>query len=395
MSGDRLRIGIVAGEASGDILGSRLLAALKARFTEVHAEGIGGPLMISEGMHSLYPMERLSVMGFVEPLKRLPELLRIRRGVFEHFRDNPPDLFLGIDSPDFNLGLETRLRASGCRTAHLVSPSVWAWREGRIRKIRRAVDLMLCLFPFETAIYDRNAIPAVFVGHPLADEIDLQTPRGPARARLNLAPAGGLVGLMPGSRGGEVRMLAPLFLACARRLWQSDPSVSFVMPAANAARHAELEALLREQPDLPVTLLEGDSHLAMAAADILLLASGTATLEAMLYKRPMVVAYKMGGFSWFIISRMVRTPFAALPNILADGALVPEWLQDEATSDNIVSSLQPLLADADAARRQVAAFDSLHRELRLGFAERAAAAISGLAAGSSVTSPRATPGAGL
>ena len=387
MPGDTLRIGIVAGEASGDILGSRLLASLKTRYPVVQAEGIGGPLMLAEGMQTLYPMERLSVMGLVEPLKRLPELLRIRRQLFTHFTQNPPDVFLGIDAPDFNLHLETRLRSAGCRTAHLVSPSIWAWRQSRIHKIRRAVDLMLCLFPFETAIYDEHGVKAEFVGHPLADEIPLVVSKQSAREQLGLVPEGKLVGLLPGSRSGEVKMLAPLFLQCARELLRTDPSLSFVLPAANASRRRELETMLGQHSELPVRLLDGQSRLAMAAADGLLLASGTATLEAMLYKRPMVVAYRMGAFSWFVISRMVRTPFAALPNILAGRALVPEWLQHEATVANISGSLRAILVDSDAARHQVAMFDSQHRALRLGSADRVAAALAALVGDGSQRQP--------
>ncbi len=378
MPGDTLRIGIVAGEASGDILGARLLAALKARYPVVQAEGIGGPLMLAEGMQTLYPMERLSVMGLVEPLKRLPELLRIRRELFAHFVRKPPDVFLGIDSPDFNLHLEARLREAGCRTAHLVSPSIWAWRRGRIRKIRRAVDLMLCLFPFETAVYDEHGVRAEFVGHPLADEIPLAVSQQSARDQLGLSPQGKLVGLLPGSRAAEVKLLAPLFLQSARELLRQDPSLSFVLPAANASRLDELGEMLSEHTDLPIRLLDGQSRLAMAATDALLVASGTATLEAMLCKRPMVVAYRMGALSWFVISRMVRTPFAALPNILAGRAVVPEWLQHQATVDNITRSLRELLVDGDAARGQVTVFDELHQTLRLGSADRAAAALSAL-----------------
>ena len=218
-----MRIGVLAGETSGDLLGSRVLAALRARFPGLLVEGIGGPLMEAQGLHSMFPMERLSVMGLVEPLKRLPELLRIRRAVYQHFAANPPDVFLGIDSPDFNLHLERRLRERGIRTAHLVSPSVWAWRRGRIRKIGRAVDLMLCLFPFETEIYDRHGIPACFVGHPLADEIPPQADRAAARQALGLDPAATVLALLPGSRAAEVRLLAPLFLQAARLLRQSDP----------------------------------------------------------------------------------------------------------------------------------------------------------------------------
>jgi len=375
----RLRIGVLAGEPSGDILGSRVLAALKSHYDEVIVEGIGGPLMRAQGLDSLFPMERLSVMGFVEPLKRLPELLRILRTVFRHFRDNPPDVFLGIDSPDFNLHLEHKLRRRGVRTAHLVSPSVWAWRQGRIRKIRRAVDLMLCLFPFETAIYRQHGIPVRFVGHPLADEIPPCTDRAAARASLGLEATGKLLALLPGSRGSEVRMLAPLFLQAADLLWRENPQLSFVIPAANGSRRDELAQILADYPQLPVTLLSGRSREVMAAADAVLLASGTATLEAALLRRPMVVAYRMGHLSWFLLSRLVNTEYAALPNVLAGKALVPELLQDAATPAAMVSSLQPLLAEGDAAQGQLAEFDTMHGNLRQDCAEQSAAVLAQLA----------------
>jgi lipid-A-disaccharide synthase len=376
-----LRIGVLAGEASGDILGSRVIAALKARYDEVIVEGIGGPLMEAQGLDSMFPMERLSVMGFVEPLKRLPELLRIRKAVFQHFRDNPPDLFLGIDSPDFNLRLERKLRESGVKTAHLVSPSVWAWRQGRIRKIKRSVDLMLCLFPFETRIYRDNGIPVVFVGHPLADEVPRVIDPAEPRAALGLAPSGSLLAMLPGSRGGEVGLLAPLFLQAARKMWQADPNLSFVVPAANEAREEELRQLLAEQPDLPVTLVSGHSREVMAAADAILLASGTATLEAALVKRPMVVAYKMAAFSWWLVKLLATTRFAALPNVLADRALVPELLQENATPELMAENLQPLLAGTETAGEQLAAFDQIHSELSQDYAVKAAAALSDLAHG--------------
>ena len=273
----RLRIGVVAGEVSGDILGSRVVAALRSQFAEVSVEGIGGPQLQAQGLDSLYPMERLSVMGLVDPIKRLPELLRIRKALFRHFRDKPPDLMLGIDAPDFNLHLERKLRGVGVTTAHLVSPSLWAWRKGRIHKIRRAVDLMLCLFPFETAIYQQHSVPVRFVGHPLADEIEPQTNKAAVRAKLGLAPGGKLLALLPGSRGSEVRMLAPLFLQAASLLSQRDPQLSLVLSAASEQRAQELEQLLQAYPGLPVTLLPGQSQQVMAAADAILLASGTAT----------------------------------------------------------------------------------------------------------------------
>ncbi len=370
-----MRIGVLAGEASGDILGSRVIAALRERVPELEVEGIGGPLMEAQGLRSLYPMERLSVMGFVEPLKRLPELLRIRGSVYRHFRDNPPDLFLGIDSPDFNLRLEYRLRRQGIATAHLVSPTVWAWRRGRIKGIRRAVDRMLCLFPFELAIYREHDVPATFVGHPLAEEIPREVDRSAARADLGLAGDGPLLAVLPGSRGGEVGLLAPLFLAAVALLQAELPGLRCVIPAASAARAAQLQSLLDAGPPLPVTLVEGRSREVMAAADAVLLASGTATLEAMLLKRPMVVAYRMAPLSWALVSRLVKTPWAALPNILAGRELVPELIQDAATPEAMAAALLPLLSGAAQAEAQQAAFDQIHQALSLGFASAAADAL--------------------
>ena len=376
-----MRIGVLAGEASGDLLGSRVLAALRARFPGLRVEGIGGPLMEAQGLQSMFPMERLSVMGLVEPLKRLPELLRIRREVYRHFAADPPDVFLGIDSPDFNLRLERRLRERGISTAHLVSPSVWAWRRGRIHTIKRAVDLMLCLFPFETGIYDQNGIPACFVGHPLADEIPRQVDRAAARRELGLDSTATVLALLPGSRAAEVRLLAPPFLQAARLLRQSDPALAFALPAANAARRSELEHLLAAYRDLDVTLVQGFSREVMAACDTALLASGTATLEAALLKRPMVVAYRMGALSWLLLRALVKTPYAALPNILAGRALVPELLQEAATPAAMATALGPLLAGEPAATRQLEAFEGIQRELRQGFGDRAAEALSALVVG--------------
>lgn len=377
-----MRIGVLAGEASGDILGARVLAALRQRFPDLCVEGIGGPLMEAQGLRSMAPMERLAVMGFVEPLSRLPELLRIRREVLAHFSANPPDIFLGIDSPDFNLRLEQQLRAKGVATAHLVSPSVWAWRAGRIGKIKRAVDLMLCLFPFETAIYRQHGVPVQFVGHPLADEIPLQPDRAAARRALGLAPASRVLALLPGSRAGEVRLLAPLFLRTAALLREADPGLVLVLPAANPARAEELERLLAGHADLGVTLVHGRSREVMTASDAVLLASGTATLEAALLRRPMVVAYRMGALSWLLLRQLVKIPYAALPNILAGRALVPELLQGGATPEAMAEALQPLLSGGPAVSAQLQGFNSIQRDLSGGFAERAADALAALAAAS-------------
>jgi len=373
-----LRIGILAGESSGDILGSHLLRALRQRFGDVEARGIGGPLMAEEGLASLFPMERLAVMGFVEPLKRLPELLRIRAALFREFRDDPPDVFIGIDSPDFNLHLEQKLRRCGVTTVHLVSPSVWAWRKRRIKKIKRAVDLMLCLFPFETAIYRDNEIAVAFVGHPLADEIPLHSDRRVARVALGLSRSKQLVALLPGSRGSEVRMLAPLFLAVAQEMAGGNSDLTFVLPAASEARYGELQTLLTRYPNLPVTLTAGKSRQVMEAADAVLLASGTATLEAMLLKRPMVVAYRMAAISWAVISRLLSTTFVALPNVLAGRELVPELLQNSATVAALSEALTKQLSDTAEQAATLAEFERIHRDLRLDFSARSAQAIEAL-----------------
>ena len=373
-----MRIGVLAGEPSGDILGARVLAALRMRFPNLEIEGIGGPLMEQQGLDSMFPMDRLSVMGFIEPLKRLPELLRIRSAVREHFSSKPPDIFLGIDSPDFNLRLEEQLRARGVTTAHLVSPSVWAWRQRRIHRIKRAVDLMLCLFPFETAIYRQHDVPVCYVGHPLADEIPTQADRIAARSALGLQPGARLLALLPGSREGEVRLLAPLFLRAASLLRRTDPTLRFVLPAVSAARRTELEPLVAAYPQLDITVVTGRSREVMAASDAVLLASGTATLEAALLKRPMVVAYRMGALSWLLLKLMVKTPYAALPNILAGRALVPELLQERATPEAMAAALEPLLSGSEAASGQLREFTLIHDALRQDFGERAAAALAAL-----------------
>ena len=378
-----MRIGVLAGEASGDILGSRVLKELRAQCDELIVEGIGGPLMEAQGLTSMFPMDRLSVMGFVEPLKRLPELLHIRRAVFEHFRDNPPDIFLGIDSPDFNLRLERKLREQGIKTAHLVSPSVWAWRQGRVKKIKQSVDLMLCLFPFETQVYQDHQVPVRFVGHPLADELPNRVDALAARQALGLATDNKLLAMLPGSRSGEVSRLAPAFLAAARLLWQQNPQLRFVMPAANTAREVELKVLLAQQPDLPVTLVCGHSRETMSAADAVLLASGTATLEAALIKRPMVVTYRMAAFSWWLVTRLVKISFAALPNVLAGRSVVPELLQDAAVPEAMAAAIETLLAD-EAIANQLQAFDRIHVQLKQGYAAKSANALLQLHEGNPV-----------
>jgi lipid-A-disaccharide synthase len=368
-----LRIALVAGEASGDILGAGLMRALKARHPAVEFIGVGGPLMQAEGLTSYFPMERLSVMGLVEVLGRLRELLARRKKLVADLIDAKPDVFIGIDAPDFNLNIELKLRQAGIKTVHYVSPSVWAWRQKRVLKIREGCDLMLTLFPFEARFYEEKGVPVRFVGHTLADAIPLEADRAAARAELGL-PDGPLVALMPGSRGGEVGRLGALFLDTAQRLRAMRPGVRFVMPCASAQRRAQLEELLAGR-DLPLTLLDGQSHLALAACDAVLIASGTATLEALLYKRPMVVAYRLAPLTFWILKRMVKSPYISLPNLLAQRLLVPELLQDDATVEALAQTLSPLI---EGGEEQTRGFDEIHRTLRLDASNQAADAVLNL-----------------
>ena len=371
---------MVAGEVSGDRLGAGLIRALRSHFPTACFEGIGGDAMQAEGFNSLYPMDRLAVMGLVEPLKRLPELLRMRRRLREHFCRHRPALFVGIDAPDFNLGLELSLRRAGIRTAHYVSPSVWAWRQGRIHKIARAVDHILVLLPFEAEFYQRRGVPVTWVGHPLADELPLVPDTAGARQRLGLPTAAPVLALLPGSRRSEIELLGPLFLDTLERCRQRVPELRCVLPAANAARRAQLDALLAARPQLEIQLLDGQSHLAMTAADAVLLASGTSALEAMLLKKPMVVAYRTGRITHAIVSRMLRVAHVSLPNLLAGRELVPELLQDRARVESLTAAVLGALTDEAARAELIAEFGTQHQRLRRQASERAAAALAGLIA---------------
>lgn len=366
-----LRIALVAGEASGDLLGAGLMRALKARHANVEFIGVGGPRMEAEGLRSYFPMERLAVMGLIEVLGRLFELLKRRKQLLADLLKARPDVFIGIDAPDFNLDLELKLRNAGIKTAHYVSPSVWAWRQKRVFKIRDACDLMLTLFPFEARFYEEHQVPVRFVGHPLADAIPVLPDRSGARGRLGLPQEAPIVALMPGSRGGEVAHLAPLFLDAAVLAQTLEPDLKFVLPCANAERRAQIEPLLAGKA-LSVTLLDGQSHDALAACDAVLIASGTATLEALLYKRPMVVAYKVAPLTYRILRRMVKSPYVSLPNLLAQRMLVPEYLQDDATPDALVEALLPLLSHGET---QTQGFDEIHHSLQRNASEQAADAV--------------------
>ena len=370
-----IRVALVAGEASGDILGSGLMQAIKQRHPNAEFIGVGGARMEAEGLKSYFPMERLAVMGLVEVLGRLFELLGRRRQLARDLIAAQPDVFIGIDAPDFNLGLELKLRRAGIKTVHYVSPSVWAWRQKRVLKIREACDLMLTLFPFEAQFYDEHQVPVRFVGHPLADAIPQQADRAAAREALDLPQDEPVVALMPGSRGGEVARLGELFLEAAIRLRALRPGVRFLLPCATPERREQLEQMLAGR-DLPLTLLNGRSHEALAACDAVLIASGTATLEALLYKRPMVVAYRVAPLTYRILKRLVKSPYISLPNLLAERLLVPEMIQDAATPEALAQAVAPLI---DGGQVQTEGFDLIHRALRRDASLSAAEAVLKLA----------------
>ncbi|EDN70280.1 Lipid-A-disaccharide synthase [Beggiatoa sp. PS] len=331
-----MHIGIIAGELSGDLLGAGLIRVLRTSYPDALIEGIGGPQMLAAGFHSHYPLETLSVMGLVEVLKHYPRLKKCRDNLRDHFLQHPPDVFIGIDAPDFNLGLEFALKTAGIPTIHYVSPSVWAWRQYRLPKIARACDLMLTLFPFEADYYIQHHIPVQFVGHPLADQIPLETDKQIARKHLGLPTEGLWLALLPGSRYNEVKQLGTVFLNTALWLLQQHPDLHFIVPLANPRLKKLFSQQLTEiAPDLPITLLEGQSHEAMAIADVVLMASGTATLEAMLLKRPMVVAYRLNQLTYWLAKRLVHVPYFSLPNLLAQEPLIPEFFASRSDAGKI------------------------------------------------------------
>nr|WP_300312132.1 lipid-A-disaccharide synthase [Halomonas sp.] len=384
------RVYLVAGELSGDILGASLMRALKARYPEAEFRGLGGPRMQAEGIHSLFPLEVLSVMGLVEVLKHLPELFRVRRTLREDALAWQPDIMIGIDAPDFNLGLERQLRQAGIITAHYVSPSVWAWRQGRVKGIARSVDAMLTFLPFEAEFYVDHKVPVAFVGHPLADELPLggNNDRQEARAALRLEEAGrGEVGevlaLLPGSRRNEIRFMGATFLDAAQRLVEERPELLVLIPAATPERRTQLETLLAERPALQrrAVLLDGQAREAMLASDVVLLASGTAALEAMLCHRSMLVGYRMAPMTHTIAKFMVKTRWISLPNLIAQESLVPELIQDEASVDAISARLSAMLDDDQGRADLEARFSEMHRTLQRDASRRAVDAIEALVAG--------------
>lgn len=372
-----MKVGIVAGEASGDLLGAHLVKALKTRVPGVEFVGIGGPKMQAAGVNSLFPMEKLAVRGYVEVLRHYREIVNIRHKLLRHFVENPPDVFIGVDAPDFNLDLELRLKKKGIPSVHYVSPSIWAWRGERIHKIARAVSHMLVLFPFEKRIYDAAGIPATYVGHPSADVLPEQPNRIAAREQLRLPQDEPVIALLPGSRQSEVHYMAKLFVQTARMIAAASPNAHFLVPLLSRETRDMFETELYRAGggDLPLTILFGHAHVAMTAADAVLVASGTATLEAALLKCPMVITYKMSPLTYRMMQRKKYQPYVGLPNVLAGRFIVPELLQDDATPENLSQAVLNLVNDGPVREKLTRAFSKMHLDLKQNAAERAVDAI--------------------
>jgi len=382
MSVRPLTIALVAGETSGDILGAGLIRALKARHPDARFVGVAGPLMQAEGCEAWYEMEELAVMGIVEVLGRLRRLLTIRKDLTQRFTALRPDVFVGIDAPDFNITLEGNLKRAGIRTVHYVSPSVWAWRQKRVFKIGRNTDMVLAFLPFEKAFYDRFNVPCRFIGHTMADAMPLQPDKQAARRELGIADDAICLGLLPGSRGAEVEMLSADFLRAAQLLRQRYPALEIVVPLVNAKRRAQFEQIKAEvAPELPMHLLNGKGRQAMIASDAAILASGTAALECMLAKCPMVVGYRMKPFTFWLAKRLVKTPYVSLPNLLAGRELVKELLQDECQPQTLAAALEPLLHAGAERNALLETFTQLHQQIRWNADEQAADAVLEIAHG--------------
>ncbi len=371
-----LRIGIIAGEHSGDILGAGLIKSIKSRYPNAIFEGIAGPRMKALGCNSLFDMEELAVMGLVEVFSRLLRLLSIKKQIVKYFIANPPDIFIGIDAPDFNLRVELPLKQAGIKTVQYVSPSVWAWREKRVFKIADATNMVLSLLPFEKAFYDKHQVPCTFVGHTLADDIALESHDLSIREKFGFAQTDKVLALLPGSRGTEIGLLSETYLKTAQKLKKEFPELKIVVPLVNEKRKLQFSEIWQQvAPELELLLLDGQSDLAMQSADVILLASGTATLEAMLYNKPMVVGYKIKPLSHLIFSSLFKfnIKYFSLPNLLADEALVPELFQKECIPENLFKELMPLLASDNTMLKNK--FKSIHRAIRLNASEKAAEAV--------------------
>jgi lipid-A-disaccharide synthase len=372
-----MRIGIVAGESSGDLLGAGLIAAIREKYPDAIIEGIAGPEMIAQGCVALYPAEKLSLLGLVEVLGHYRELRNIRNNLFRHFINTRPDVFIGIDVPDFNLGLQKKLHDSGIKTVQYVSPQVWAWRKYRIHKIARSIDLVLTLFPFEAEFYKDYSVPVKFVGHPLADMIPLEVDMLEARKKLGLPVDKRIVALLPGSRLSEVKRLLQPFIETAKWCLRHNSEIQFIMPVANKAVNHLVHAACADE-ELPIKITQGQSRDVMAAADIVLTASGTATLEALLLKKPMIVAYRMAWLSAFFLRRWIKLPYYSLPNLLAGKYIVPEILQKDVSPEVLGPAVMHYFECPDNVIKLAEIFDGIHKSLRQDTNRRAADAVLAL-----------------
>lgn len=381
MSPKILRIGIVAGESSGDILAAGLIKQLKKRYPDATFEGIAGPKMLAQGCHSLFDMEELAVMGLVEVLSRIRRLMFVRKSVLNHFLANPPDVFIGVDAPDFNLGLELKLKKHGIKTVHYVSPTVWAWREKRIFKIAKATHLVLSIFPFEKQVYDKHHIPCAYVGHTMADDIAIKPDKQKARDALKIKENEVVLAMLPGSRKREVESLLDVFMQSCQLLTTNIKNFKVLIPVVNRQRKDQVDDYIRTyQPDLCIQVVIGHAREVMIASDAVLLASGTATLEAMLCKRNMVAAYKLSGLTYQIMKWLYKAKYFALPNVLADEKLIPELLQNEVTPQSISQLLLPMLTiqSSDEQQSLIAKFETLHESLKKDADVQSAAAVANL-----------------
>ncbi|HFQ5294539.1 lipid-A-disaccharide synthase [Vibrio vulnificus] len=374
MSNKPLRIGIVAGELSGDTLGEGFIKAIKAVHPDAEFVGIGGPKMIALGCQSLFDMEELAVMGLVEVLGRLPRLLKVKAELVRYFTENPPDVFVGIDAPDFNLRLELDLKNAGIKTVHYVSPSVWAWRQKRIFKIAKATHLVLAFLPFEKAFYDKFNVPCEFIGHTLADAIPLESDKAPARELLGLEQDKQWLAVLPGSRGSELKMLSQPFIETCKKLQQAFPELGFVVALVNQKRREQFEQAWKEYaPELDFKLVDDTARNVITASDAVMLASGTVALECMLLKRPMVVGYRVNAVTAFLAKRLLKTQYVSLPNILADTELVNEYLQDDCTPDNLFGEVSRLLEGDN--HQMLDKFTEMHHWIRKDADQQAANAV--------------------